>query len=39
AGDTIQYVFIRVFETFIGVFIAILVNYDVNVIKKRFQDK
>lgn len=34
AGDTIQYVFIRVFETFIGVFIAILVNYDVNVIKK-----
>ncbi len=33
AGDTIQYVFIRVFETFIGVFIAILVNYDVNVIK------
>ncbi|HEM3490441.1 TPA: aromatic acid exporter family protein [Streptococcus suis] len=39
AGDTIQYVFIRVFETFIGVFIAILVNYDVNVIKKRFQGK
>ncbi|HEM4765764.1 TPA: aromatic acid exporter family protein [Streptococcus suis] len=39
AGDTIQYVFIRVFETFIGVFIAILVNYDVNVIKKCFQDK
>ncbi|HEL2473374.1 TPA: aromatic acid exporter family protein [Streptococcus suis] len=39
AGDTIQYVFIRVFETFIGVFIAILVNYDVNVIKKRFQNK
>ncbi len=37
AGDTIQYVFIRVFETFIGVFIAILVNYDVNVIKNVFR--
>ncbi|HFI0457750.1 TPA: aromatic acid exporter family protein [Streptococcus suis] len=37
AGDTIQYVFIRVFETFIGVFIAILVNYDLNLLKKRFQ--
>ncbi|HFI0467645.1 TPA: aromatic acid exporter family protein [Streptococcus suis] len=39
AGDTIQYVFVRVFETFVGVFIAILVNYDVNLIKKRFQKK
>ncbi|HFH9946609.1 TPA: aromatic acid exporter family protein [Streptococcus suis] len=39
AGDTIQYVFVRVFETFVGVFIAILVNYDVNLIKKRFQRK
>ncbi|HFI0236666.1 TPA: aromatic acid exporter family protein [Streptococcus suis] len=39
AGDTIQYVFVRVFETFVGVFIAILVNYDVNLIKKRFQEK
>lgn len=37
SGDTIQYVFIRVFETFIGVFIAILVNYDLNLLKKRFQ--
>ncbi len=39
AGNTIQYVFIRVFETFIGVFIAILVNYDINTIKKCFQNK
>lgn len=38
-GNTIQYVFVRVFETFIGVFIAILVNYDLNQIKKRFQTK
>ncbi len=37
SGNTIQYVFIRVFETFIGVFVAMLVNYDVNQIKKRFQ--
>lgn len=36
AGNTIQYVFVRVFETFVGVFIAILVNYDVNTIGKRF---
>ncbi|HFI0646234.1 TPA: aromatic acid exporter family protein [Streptococcus suis] len=39
SGDTIQYVFIRVFETFIGVFIAILVNYDLNLLKKRFQKR
>lgn len=39
AGDTIQYVFVRVFETFVGVFIAILVNYDFRIIKKRFYDK
>lgn len=37
AGDTLPYVFVRVFETFVGVFIAILVNYDVNLLKKRFQ--
>ena len=29
-GDTIVYVFARVFETFLGVFIAMLVNYDVD---------
>lgn len=39
AGDTIEYVFVRVFETFVGVFIAILVNYDLNLLKKRFQKK
>ncbi|NQG97338.1 aromatic acid exporter family protein [Streptococcus suis] len=39
SGNAIEYVFIRVFETFVGVFIAILVNYDLNVLKKRFQVK
>jgi hypothetical protein len=29
-GDTIVYVFARIFETFIGVFVAMLVNYDIN---------
>lgn len=33
-GETVQYVFARVFETFVGVFIAILVNYDVDKLKK-----
>ncbi|MEQ9763446.1 aromatic acid exporter family protein [Streptococcus sp. ZJ151] len=40
-GDTIFYVFSRIFETFIGVFIAILVNTDVDkvrqwLVKKKF---
>ncbi|MBO4107655.1 FUSC family protein [Streptococcus suis] len=39
SGNAIEYVFIRVFETFVGVFIAILVNYDLNKLKKRFQAK
>lgn len=39
SGNAIEYVFIRVFETFVGVFIAILVNYDLNILKKRFQAK
>ncbi|MBL6537823.1 aromatic acid exporter family protein [Streptococcus suis] len=39
SGNAIEYVFIRVFETFVGVFIAILVNYDLNLLKKRFQIK
>ncbi|HEL2058513.1 TPA: aromatic acid exporter family protein [Streptococcus suis] len=39
SGNAIEYVFIRVFETFVGVFIAILVNYDLNLLKKRFQTK
>lgn len=39
AGETVQYVFIRVLETFIGVFIAILVNYDVDKLKKLWKDE
>ena len=34
AGDTILYVFARVFETFCGVFVAILVNSDVDLLRK-----
>ncbi|TCD45539.1 aromatic acid exporter family protein [Streptococcus sp. X16XC17] len=34
AGDSIIYALTRVFETFVGVFIAILVNYDMEQIKK-----
>lgn len=38
-GHTLTYVFVRIFETFVGVFLAIVVNYDVdklrNWIKKR----
>ncbi len=29
-GETVLYVFARVFETFMGVFVAILVNYDID---------
>ncbi|MBF8970753.1 aromatic acid exporter family protein [Streptococcus sp. NLN76] len=32
-GDSVLYVFTRVFETFFGVFIAILVNYDMDRIR------
>lgn len=32
-GDTLIYVFARIFETFLGVFIAILVNYDLERIR------
>ncbi|MBP2623775.1 FUSC family protein [Streptococcus oricebi] len=39
AGDTIFYVFERVFETFIGVFIAILVNYDVDRLRGHLRIK
>lgn len=34
AGDTILYIFARVFETFCGVFVAILVNSDVDLLRK-----
>ena len=39
AGDTILYVFARVFETFCGVFVAILVNSDVDKIRAFTQKK
>ena len=39
AGDTILYVFARVFETFCGVFVAILVNSDVDKIKGLLRQK
>ena len=35
--DTILYVFARVFETFMGVFVAIMVNSDVDRIKNFFK--
>lgn len=39
AGDTILYVFARVFETFCGVFVAILVNSDVDLLRKMLKKK
>lgn len=33
-GDTVLYVFARIFETFCGVFVAIIVNADVNEVRK-----
>lgn len=38
-GETILYVFSRVFETFMGVFVAILVNYDIDRIRSWFIKK
>ena len=38
-GNTILYVFARVFETFCGVFIATLVNTDVDWLRQRFFKK
>ncbi|TWT11193.1 MULTISPECIES: aromatic acid exporter family protein [unclassified Streptococcus] len=38
-GDTILYVFVRIFETFVGVFIAIMVNADVDWLKNRLKKK
>ena len=38
SGETFLYVFARVFETFMGVFVAILVNYDIEQLKL-FWDK
>ncbi|MBM7642822.1 FUSC family protein [Streptococcus loxodontisalivarius] len=39
AGDTILYVLARVFETFCGVFIAILVNYDLTKLRDYFRKR
>lgn len=36
-GDTIVYVFARIFETFLGVFVAMLVNYDINRLRAFFR--
>ena len=33
-GETVLYVFARVFETFMGVFVAMLVNSDVDRLRK-----
>ena len=39
SGETILYVFARVSETFMGVFVAILVNYDIDRISSLFREK
>ena len=39
SGETILYVFARVFETFMGVFVAILVNYDIERLRSLIQKK
>lgn len=39
SGGPIRYAIVRVFETFVGVFIAILVNYDIEKIKNRFKNE
>ena len=37
--DTILYVFARIFETFMGVFVAILVNSDIDRLRAIFEKK
>ena len=39
SGETVLYVFARVFETFMGVFVAILVNYDIDRLRSLIQKK
>ncbi|KHD44969.1 FUSC family protein [Streptococcus hongkongensis] len=39
SGETVIYVFTRIFETFCGVFIAILINTDVEIIKNKLIKK
>lgn len=38
-GETISYVFVRVSETFMGVFVAIIVNYDIDRIRLFLEKK
>ncbi|HEU8649294.1 TPA: aromatic acid exporter family protein, partial [Streptococcus pneumoniae] len=39
SGETISYVFVRVSETFMGVFVAIIVNYDIDRIRLFLEKK
>lgn len=39
AGESVVYVFVRIFETFCGVFIAILINTDIDIIKNKLIKK
>ena len=39
SGETFLYVFARVFETFMGVFVAILVNYDIDRFRNLLEKK
>ena len=39
SGETVLYVFARVIETFMGVFVAILVNYDIERLRLYFTGK
>ena len=39
SGETFLYVFARVFETFMGVFVAILVNYDIERFRNLLEKK
>ncbi|VMS16842.1 signal peptide [Streptococcus pneumoniae] len=39
SGETILYVFVRVLETFMGVFVAIIVNYDIDRIRLFLEKK
>ena len=38
-GETILYVFARIFETFVGVFVAMMVNSDIHYIRQSFFKK
>lgn len=39
SGGPIQYAIVRVFETFVGVFIAIVVNYDIEKMKNKLKNE